>query len=322
MDSKPPSPACNYWQYDATTERCTLVTDYARMVSTSLDIYTGTKDCLGPNSQFVSGLCAEEHASRSMWVEPTSVGFLKGVRIEDFDPTSIMIAGGAGAEEDVDLLFQDNCPLPKLPTANDDHVLLLTPENSMLSCGGDAHPQSCNFLDVSAWTWREHSSLTEQREGSIAVTLPSGSFIFGGMQSPKTSDYLPANSQTWEKGPAIYGDGIDRGCGVKLNATALLLVGGYSGGRESNQVLMYTDVGGWEPQPNLKEVRGGTSCAMIGNKVVVAGGRDTSGDFLASTEIIPLTNFQPRAGRFFGTLYLSSLLQVETWSLPEGTTGW
>ena len=194
---------------------------------------------------FWSGLCAEEHASRSMWVEPESVGFLKGVRIEGFDPTSILHVGGAGAEKHVGLLFQDNCPLPPLPNANSDHVLLLTPENLLLSCGGDAHPRACIFLDVAAATWNQHSSLTEQREGSVAITLPGGSFIFGGMQSPKSSDYLPANSQTWEKGPAIYGDGIDRGCGVKVNDTALLLIGGYSGGRESNQVLMYTDVGGW-----------------------------------------------------------------------------
>ena len=92
---------------------------------------------------------------------------------------------------------------------------------------------------------------------------------------------------------------------MKVNDTALLLIGGYSGGRESNQVLMYTDVGGWEPKPNLKQVRGGTSCSIIGNKVVVAGGRAVSGDFLASTEIIPLTNFQPRAGRCFETFYFS-----------------
>jgi len=297
FDSEPPSPVCNFWQYDATTERCTLVTDYARMVSSSSDndIYTGTKDCLGPNAQFVYGLCAEEHASRSMWVEPNSVGFLKDVRIEDFDPTSIMVVGGSGAGKDVGLLFQDNCPLPQLQDANSDNVLLLTPDNLLLSCGGDSHAQTCNFLDVAAATWKEHSSLREVREGSVGITLPGGSYIFGGMQNPRTSEFLPANSQTWEEGPAIYGDGIDRGCGVKVNDTALLLIGGYSGGRESKQVLMYS-FGGWEPKTNLNEVRGATSCAMIGNNVVVAGGRDTSGDFLASTEIIPLTNYQPRIG--------------------------
>ena len=68
-----------------------------------------------------------------------NVGFWKGVRIEDFDPTSIMIAGGDGAGEDMDVLLWDNCPLPQLPKDNSDNVLLLTLDNLLLSCGGNSH---------------------------------------------------------------------------------------------------------------------------------------------------------------------------------------
>ena len=178
-----------------------------------------------------------------MWVDPSSEGFLRGVQIENFDPNSMLVAGGTGAGKHVEVFFQDKCPVPQLPKANGGHCLVVTPDNILLSCGGDASPQTCYSLDVTGGVWNHHSTLREEREGSLAINLPSGAFIFGGMQSPQTSEYLPASDQTWQVGPTVPEGGIDRGCVVKVSPTEILLIGGYSGGRESDQVIKYTDGG-------------------------------------------------------------------------------
>ena len=128
---------------------------------------------------------------------------------------------------------------------------------------------------------------------STAITLPSGTYIFGGQYSATTSDFLPTSGQAWEVGPTIPGSGIQFGCGVKVSPTEMLLVGGYD---SSNQVTKYTESQGWQVMPSLRQARHGHSCSLIGNTVVVAGGMDSSHQLLASTEIIPLDTYQPRPG--------------------------
>ena len=164
----------------------------------------------------------------------------------------------------------------------------------LLSCGGWADLQTCYSLDVAGGVWRRHSSLTQERRKSTAITLPSGTYIFGGQYSRSTSDFLPTSSQTWQVGPAIPGWGFNAGvCGVKVSPTEMLLVGGYD---SSNQVTKYTESQGWQVMPSLRQARHGHSCSLIGNTVVVAGGMDSSHQLLASTEIIPLDTYQPRPG--------------------------
>ena len=148
----------------------------------------------------------------------------------------------------------------------------------------------CYSLDVAGGSWRSHSTLINPRPSSTAITLSSGTYIFGGYTSPTTSDYLPAASKSWQAGPTIPGHGHWRGCGVKVSATELLLIGGQQESLAwSNQVIKYTESEGWQEMPSLNQIPIMPSCAVIGNNVIVASG-------IISTEIIPLDTYQPRTG--------------------------
>jgi len=308
LDSKPPSPKCKYWQYDKDLNQCTLISDYSNMASTSSDIYTGTIDCPGDNFQFVIGMCVENYISRSMWVDSSSEGFLKGLKVQNIDPTSIIVAGGVSFSppsfsdefNNVDVIFQDKCYLPQMSDNNVGPNLVLTPDRVLLRCGGSSQSlrQTCDYFDVEGGVWKSHSQLRQPRQNSYAITVPIGTYIFAGDDSPASSEFLPANSNTWLKGPTIPGTGgIKAGCMVKVSATELLFIAA------GNQVVSYntdafktSDTAGWELKSKLRTWRANPSCAVIGNNVIVSGGKALDNTILSSTEIIPLDNYQPRPG--------------------------
>jgi len=298
FNSKPPS-QCRYWQYEADIKQCTLINDFNKMVSTSSDIYTGTIDCLGDKFQYAYGQCAENFVSKSMWEEPSKAGFLKGLEIKNFDPTIIVTAGGVlnldtkFQSSEVDVMFQNDCHPPPLPGQFlTSPILALTPGGVLLNCGGQDYSQGytspfskkCYSLDVASGVWRDHSSLTEPRSGGVAITLLSGTYIFGGNSNNNevTSDYLPASEQSWKPGPKIPGGNpYYLGCGVKVSDTELLLIIG------PNLFKYSESEGKLQKMPSQITVVNSPNCALIGNNVIV-----TTENY--KPQIIPLNNFQPR----------------------------
>ena len=69
---------------------------------------------------------------------------------------------------------------------------------TILVCGGISNEQKCLQLDHE--TWKEHSTLNEERSGHSAVTTKTATFLFGGDYSRTTYEYLPKDSTTWLKG--------------------------------------------------------------------------------------------------------------------------
>ena len=90
--------SCQFWKYSSSSKKCTLIEDYERTKSASDDVFTGSKDCPGEKSKYNSafGMCVENMESRSMWSRFEEEAFDKDMKIEAFDPSSFMVAGGFG----------------------------------------------------------------------------------------------------------------------------------------------------------------------------------------------------------------------------------
>ena len=123
--------------------------------------------------------------------------------------------------------------------------------------------------------------------------MPDGVYIFGGNISASTSDFLPKNNnKVWQAGPGIP-NGFQSGCGVKISAEELVLIGGYD---DSDRMLKYNiktrTFAVWN---TLKQGRFAHSCVLFKNNIFVVGGFDGH-DYYVSTEIISLSDGMSRFG--------------------------
>ena len=171
------------------------------MTAASANATSGTRDCPGDMYQYAYGACVENFVARSMWVVKGMETFEKNLQAEAFDPLIVLLAGGwnGNALTSVEMIpvLSPPCHVQDLPTANDGSTLVLTAQNLLLNCGGFNTPQSCLSLDVSVGgVWSHHSDLTNGRYVAVGVSLPSGTYLFGGAISPTTTDFLPASSST------------------------------------------------------------------------------------------------------------------------------
>lgn len=199
------------------------------------------------------------------------------------------------------------CQVPDLPAPNSGSTLVLTPQRLLLNCGGmeDLYPEpvrykSCLALDVSGGGgWSHHSDLTNSRNGAVGVTLPTGTYLFGG-DYPATVDFMPASSSTWQAGPVPPDDlffGSDS-CGLAISDTEIVFIGGDD---NYNRVTKYSTVTNeWIVMASLTVGRSEHACTLLDDNIIVAGGmsagNEATGEFTAITEIIPLSTWIPRPG--------------------------
>lgn len=187
-----------------------------------------------------------------------------------------------------------SCRIPDLPEFSYGHVLLLTSNgDNILNCGGSRN-KNCYNLEIQAERWNQHSILTQVRSFSTAVTMANGVYIFGGESSPTTSDFLPKNNNgVWQAGPAIP-NGFKWGCGLKISEEEILLIGGQ--GTEDRILHFNTRTNSFSTwESTLQQGRRRHSCVLLNDLILVVGGRG-DGNYLSSTEIIPLANGIPRYG--------------------------
>ena len=221
------------------------------------------------------------------------------------DPSLVLLAGGINSEAlltSVEMIPVQSSPcyVQDVPKANSGLSLVLTPDNVLLNCGGGNNVKSCLFLDVGGGpgvsVWTHHSDLTNSRVGAIGVSLPSGTYLFGGVQHDMdNTDFLPASSTTWQAGPVPPG-GAWRGCGVAVSDTEIVIIGGPISG-DHDQVIRYNSVSNnWTPMGSLTVGRYGHACTLLQGNIIVAGGLDDNNLAIASTEIIPLSTGTPRPG--------------------------
>ena len=89
--------------------------------------------------------------------------------------------------------------LPEFPEFNDARTLVTTNNGDILSYGGGS--QLC--LVLKNGTWVEHSTMNIYRLGAVGITMPEGIYVFGGILSANTSEFLPNDATIWQEGPDV-----------------------------------------------------------------------------------------------------------------------
>ena len=160
--------------------------------------------------------------------------------------------------------------------------------------GGAGNSWKCLQLDNG--TWKEENVLNKQRFGHSGVKTQSATFLFGGIVSPKTYEYLPKDSTKWIKGKTeIPGDGFAFGSAIAVKSEQeIWLIGGglYYQNLTVDQIICFNVKDhSFQTLPYYLNIeRRGHRCAFIPNtnKIMITGGRPAR--CLASAEILDVDN--------------------------------
>jgi N-acetylneuraminic acid mutarotase len=152
-------------------------------------------------------------------------------------------------------------------------------------------PSPSTTAVMAAWQPR-HASLEAVQQLGAAV-LNGRIWVAGGLTrsvkgTASTQSYDPA-TDVWQPGPSLP-EAVDHAMLVTYK-DQLVLIGGFRsrGGDSvaSSQVLFFDDSAGhWVPGPSLRHPRAAGAAAVVGDKIVVVGGRTSQPDQLvAQTEV-------------------------------------
>jgi len=193
-----------------------------------------------------------------------------------------------------------------LGTGRYDHTATLLEDGRLLVAGGSSNngqfESSVRLYDPRTNTWADAGSMQTARSGQAAVLLESGKvLVAGGVTTGDTSPsytdtaeiYDPAND-SWTTAGTMSTGRLDPTMTV-LEDGRVLIAGGTGdvqngGGINGAVPLASADVynpntGDWSTAHAMSAARAqATATAIPGDKVLVAGGYDTSGE-LASAEI-------------------------------------
>jgi len=195
------------------------------------------------------------------------------------------------------------CSPPPLPSGRNAHTTFVTSEPSPLvaTCGGyvGSYTTSCLVLDPINQHWDESrmGNLAMVRHYSAATTLNNiGVFIVGGYRANTrgTSEFLATGTMQWQEGPALPVDMIYP-CAVAITPTSFLAIYGPDIREFDTAIAGPTNSEGWREAgrwPLRKTHHPG--CAKIGQKVIIAGGRNEKG--LSSTEVLNLVDRRISSG--------------------------
>ena len=232
--------------------------------------------------------------------------------------------------------------LPTPRTAHVTFLHQLSPANQfgasippkLVACGGLEGPRGvqegscclnadasaeCLVLNKVTSTWEPGvlGSLSQPRWRASLVSVSVGTYTLGGLGGQgtlKSSKVLFAGETTWRKGPTLPMT-FYHGCAVAISPTRFLVMRRDSS-TSSGSIREYdngtelgpTDDGGWLPAntwPELLSLRYSMmGCAVIGSKLVVAGGSGNGGH-QRSTEVI---NIEARTIE-----YGEDMLEQRTW---------
>ena len=220
----------------------------------------------------------------------------------------LLITGGSGDGNSSSEVYPSNssCSPPPLPAEREFHTTFLTSEPNpvIATCGGmeaGVFTASCLVLDKSDQSWDESrmGDLTMPRGFSGVATLNSvGVFIIGGKpRKYDSSEFLPAGSMTWQKGPLLPFR-MENPCIVTITATSFLAISNYHIHEFDAAIAGPTSIEGWRdwrkwPQwPQLKgKSKRWSGCAKLGQKIIIAGvtsfGPSTEVLDLDSREVLP-----------------------------------
>ena len=158
-------------------------------------------------------------------------------------------------------------------------------DGNILLCAGIDDISKCLKLEGGAWV--EHSSLNKRRVWEMAVPTKTATFIFGGIRSRRTYEYLPKDSTTWLMGKTDIPGGFTVGCAIAVKSDQEIWL---IGGNRTERILSFNveDHTFQELPSQLNVGRYGHSCAFTPNtnKVMITGGHNQNEGYLDSTEIL------------------------------------
>jgi hypothetical protein len=125
--------------------------------------------------------------------------------------------------------------------------------------------------------------------------MPAGLFIIGGFGEVRgeyevSTELMSPGASTWSLVTPLP-EARAGHCATKISEHSFIVIGGEDSNRNpTNTAWMYnTWRGTWDTNwSSLISPRVGHSCAVVGGKLIITGGRNSSGNSLSSTEIIDL----------------------------------
>ena len=178
--------------------------------------------------------------------------------------------------------------LPNLPEGTIGSSMVKYKGNIILLFGGYKNSKQCLQLDHG--TWKEHSTLNEDRIMHSVVTTKHTTFIFGGFNSSRTYEYLQKESNTWLTGNNKIPGGYYSGCAIAVKSEQeIWLIGGFGieYGTEKRILSFNINDHTFQELPfRLNVRRVGSRCAYIPNtnKIIVTGGCNLTSIQRKSTE--------------------------------------
>ena len=182
-----------------------------------------------------------------------------------------------------------NIPMPNLLVEIYACPSMFIHNGTILLCGGYQNLQNC--LQLEGGIWKQHSSTNNQRSFASAVTTNTATFLFGGVHSKGTYEYLAQGSSKWQTGKTKIPAGFYKGCAIAISHEEIWLIGGESTERRilSFNIRSHS----FEELPiKLNSARKVAKCALIPGttKIIVTGGWNNVNYNLNSTEIIDIKN--------------------------------
>ena len=205
--------------------------------------------------------------------------------------------------------------MPNLPVKINLSPSMFMHNGNILLCGGGVNLQNC--LQLEGGIWKQHSSrLNNKRHYASAVTTNTATFLFGGIDSRDTYEYLAHGFSKWQPGKTKIPGGFYRGYAIAIYHEKIWLIGGKNTGR---RILSFNIVSHSFEELTIKlnVARQYPGCALIPGttKMIITGGFNVNAEHLTSTEIIDfedsiVTNAAPmnfkRAGHGIGVLTLNN----------------
>jgi len=176
-------------------------------------------------------------------------------------------------------VLNTSCDFP-LPEGRRGHISVTTADGKILVCGGytsSSYTASCLQFNFQSNTWEHHSNMKNKaRYHSSAIAFKHGVYILGGASTARSSsEFLATGSSNWTPGPNIPGRGVAYSCAVTLSDTEFVILGG---GSDRTQARVYSTTNNkWSEWPRLSVGVYGQRCLRLGEKILMAGGKDSGG---------------------------------------------
>lgn len=212
--------------------------------------------------------------------------------------TSLILAGGVGEENlptKVELIshHEFNCNITNLPKGMAQNPSMFQHGMDIIICGGLNNERECFKLEKGTWT--HFNQLIRRRRYAMTVSMQHGTIVFGGYDSPSTTEILKHNQSSW-----LLDENMENSllhvntCGIQISQDELVIIGGYDNldyNHFQTKRIVKVNITSSEwllSELSLSVGRYEHSCVYFDSKIIITGGFNEYNDVTSSTEIIDI----------------------------------